>query len=87
MKAAPRTVGGSVSAGGSSFYQAAPADWSPDDTCAATEWTDWSACSAPCGRRGFRARTRRFFNRLGRKKEQNLNIDKLFFEPTIGKTL
>jgi len=54
--------------GGSSFYQAAPADWSPDDTCAATEWTDWSACSAPCGRRGFRARTRRFFNRLGRKK-------------------
>jgi len=45
----------------------APPDWVPDDTCATTEWTDWSACSTVCGT-GFMARTRRFFNRMGRKK-------------------
>jgi len=52
---------------GSSFYKSAPSDWIPDDTCATTEWSDWSSCSSNC-HTGFKARTRRFFNRLGRKK-------------------
>jgi len=56
-----------VCQGETSFYSSAPTDWIPDDTCATTEWTDWSTCSTPCGE-GFRARTRRFFNRMGRKK-------------------
>ena len=44
-----------------------PPSWVPDDTCSTTERSDWSPCSALCGT-GWRARTRRFFNRLGRKK-------------------
>jgi len=53
--------------GGSNFYSVAPRDWVPDDMCGTTEWTSWSDCSATCGK-GFRVRTRRFFNRMGRKQ-------------------
>ncbi len=35
--------------------------------CATTEWTGWSDCSTTCGK-GYELRTRRFLNRMGRKK-------------------
>lgn len=35
--------------------------------CATTEWTGWSECSTTCGK-GYELRTRRFLNRMGRKK-------------------
>lgn len=52
---------------GGGNYETAPDVWEPDDMCAVTQWSDWSHCSVTCGR-GFRARTRRFYNRFGRKK-------------------
>ena len=39
----------------------------PDDMCQTTEWTGWSECSTTCGK-GYELRTRRFLNRMGRKK-------------------
>ena len=35
--------------------------------CQTTEWTGWSECSTTCGK-GYELRTRRFLNRMGRKK-------------------
>ena len=39
----------------------------PDDMCQTTDWTGWSECSTTCGK-GYELRTRRFLNRMGRKK-------------------
>ena len=63
-------------AGSSSFYSSAPSSWEPYDMCAVTQWSDWSHCSVTCGR-GFRARTRRFYNRLGRKKCPHVDTMKM----------
>ncbi|XP_043286181.1 spondin-1 [Venturia canescens] len=38
-----------------------------DGVCRTTEWDNWSECSSNCGI-GFRMRTRRFYDRMGRKK-------------------
>lgn len=35
--------------------------------CRTTDWTDWSECSETCGI-GFKMRTRRFIDKMGRKK-------------------
>ena len=51
----------------SGFYSEAPKDFLPDDMCQTTEWTGWSECSTTCGK-GYELRTRRFLNRMGRKK-------------------
>lgn len=51
----------------SGFYSEAPKDFLPDDMCATSEWTGWSECSTTCGK-GYELRTRRFLNRMGRKK-------------------
>jgi len=51
----------------SGFYSEAPEDFLPDDMCQTTEWTGWSECSTTCGK-GYELRTRRFLNRMGRKK-------------------
>ncbi len=40
----------------------APDDFVADDMCATSEWSRWDECSAVCGK-GFKVRTRRFFNR------------------------
>ena len=51
----------------SGFYSEAPQGFLPDDMCSTTEWTGWSECSTTCGK-GYELRTRRFSNRMGRKK-------------------
>lgn len=41
--------------------------------CETTEWNEWSECSASCGV-GLKMRTRRFKDRMGRKKCPHVSI-------------
>ncbi|XP_012263260.2 spondin-1 [Athalia rosae] len=44
-----------------------------DGICETTDWSVWSECSSSCGI-GFKMRTRRFRNRMGRKKCPHVQI-------------
>lgn len=49
--------------------------------CKTTDWTPWAECSASCGI-GFTMRTRRFLDRLGRKKCPHVIIGIILKLPT-----